>query len=201
MLIISFFRLRNYCSNFSVIWSLQFAISSGVLTACTMDNLFKYSDTTLVFVYFFVFGLSAIMLSFFISTFFKRAKTAVAVGTLSFLGAFLPYYSVNDEGVSMWVLALPITNISIVQFFIYLSVCFIHLRLLQDLEGCCFFAITYGLCSGFGQLCWLWACSCWTSLEQHMAGDFLRYSPCLYYFDLFFFPNYLRQLYCRNHLE
>lgn len=66
-----------------------------------MDNLFKYSDKTLVFAYFFIFGLSAIMLSFFISTFFKRAKTAVAVGTLSFLGAFFPYYTVNDEGVSM----------------------------------------------------------------------------------------------------
>jgi len=80
---------------------LQFGISSGILTACTMYNLFKYSDKTLVFAYFFVFGLSAIMLSFFISTFFKRAKTAVAVGTLSFLGAFFPYYTVNDEGVSM----------------------------------------------------------------------------------------------------
>lgn len=80
---------------------LQFAISSGILTACTMYNLFKYSDKTLVFAYFFAFGLSAIMLSFLISTFFKRAKTAVAVGTLSFLGAFFPYYTVNDEGVSM----------------------------------------------------------------------------------------------------
>ncbi|XP_061362601.1 ABC transporter A family member 1 isoform X1 [Gastrolobium bilobum] len=84
-----------------ITYSLQFAISSGIITACTMDNLFKYSDKTLVFAYFFIFGLSAIMLSFFISTFFKRAKTAVAVGTLSFLGAFLPYYTVNDEGVSM----------------------------------------------------------------------------------------------------
>ncbi|TKY62628.1 ABC transporter A family member 1 [Spatholobus suberectus] len=84
-----------------ITYALQFAISSGILTACTVDNLFKYSDKTLVFAYFFVFGLSAIMLSFFISTFFKRAKTAVAVGTLSFLGAFFPYYTVNDEGVSM----------------------------------------------------------------------------------------------------
>ncbi|KAE8702551.1 hypothetical protein F3Y22_tig00110482pilonHSYRG00319 [Hibiscus syriacus] len=66
-----------------------------------MDNLFKYSDKTVVFVYFFVFGLSAIMLSFLISTFFTRAKTAVAVGTLSFLGAFFPYYTVNDEAVAM----------------------------------------------------------------------------------------------------
>ncbi|XP_027350044.1 ABC transporter A family member 1 [Abrus precatorius] len=84
-----------------ITYALQFAISAGILTACTMNNLFKYSDKTLVFAYFFVFGLSAIMLSFFISTFFKRAKTAVAVGTLSFLGAFFPYYTVNDEGVSM----------------------------------------------------------------------------------------------------
>ncbi|XP_058738226.1 ABC transporter A family member 1 isoform X2 [Vicia villosa] len=84
-----------------VTYALQFAISSAVITACTMDNIFKYSDKTLVFAYFFIFGLSAIMLSFLISTFFKRAKTAVAVGTLSFLGAFFPYYTVNDEGVSM----------------------------------------------------------------------------------------------------
>ncbi|KAF7819038.1 ABC transporter A family member 1 isoform X1 [Senna tora] len=84
-----------------ITYALQFAISSGIITACTMDNLFKYSDKTLVFAYFFLFGLSAIMLSFFISTFFKRAKTAVAVGTLSFLGAFFPYYTVYEEGVSI----------------------------------------------------------------------------------------------------
>ncbi|XP_022745140.1 ABC transporter A family member 1-like isoform X3 [Durio zibethinus] len=84
-----------------ITYVIQFAISSGIITICTMDNLFKYSDKTVVFVYFFVFGLSAIMLSFFISTFFTRAKTAVAVGTLSFLGAFFPYYTVNDEAVSM----------------------------------------------------------------------------------------------------
>ncbi|CAL0326631.1 unnamed protein product [Lupinus luteus] len=85
-----------------ITYALQFAISSGIITACTMGSLFKYSDKTLVFVYFFTFGLSAITMSFFISTFFKRAKTAVAVGTLSFLGAFFPYYTVNDEGVSMF---------------------------------------------------------------------------------------------------
>lgn len=109
------FMLFSFC----IIYLLQFAISSGIITACTMNNIFKYSDKTLVFAYFFVFGLSAIMLSFFISTFFKRAKTAVAVGTLSFLGAFFPYYTVNDEGVSMWVLALPITNIFVVHIFLF----------------------------------------------------------------------------------
>ncbi|KAM7263046.1 hypothetical protein ACFE04_000729 [Oxalis oulophora] len=84
-----------------ITYALQFAISSAIITACTMSNIFGYSDKTLVFMYFFSFGLSAIMLSFLISTFFTRAKTAVAVGTLSFLGAFFPYYTVNDEAVSL----------------------------------------------------------------------------------------------------
>lgn len=83
--------------------STQFAISAGIITLCTMGTLFKYSDKSLVFMYFFLFGLSAIMLSFLISTFFTRAKTAVAVGTLTFLGAFFPYYTVNDQTVSMLV--------------------------------------------------------------------------------------------------
>ncbi|XP_057535190.1 ABC transporter A family member 1 isoform X2 [Amaranthus tricolor] len=84
-----------------ITYTLQFAISSGIITVVTMWSLFEYSDKSLVFVYFFFFGLSAITLSFLISTFFTRAKTAVAVGTLSFLGAFFPYYTVNDPDVSM----------------------------------------------------------------------------------------------------
>ncbi|KAJ0602777.1 hypothetical protein HanIR_Chr03g0143451 [Helianthus annuus] len=59
------------------------------------------TDKTLVFVYFFLFGRSGIMLSSLISTFFTRAKSAMAVGTLAFLGAFFPYFMVNDEAVSM----------------------------------------------------------------------------------------------------
>uniref|UniRef100_A0A2P2LAL7 ABC transporter A family member 1 isoform X1 n=1 Tax=Rhizophora mucronata TaxID=61149 RepID=A0A2P2LAL7_RHIMU len=84
-----------------IAYAIQFAITSGIITACTMNSLFKYSDKSVVFVYFLSFGLSAIMLSFLITTFFTRAKTAVAVGTLSFLGAFFPYYTVNDPAVSM----------------------------------------------------------------------------------------------------
>uniref|UniRef100_A0A1D1XQT2 ABC transporter A family member 1 n=1 Tax=Anthurium amnicola TaxID=1678845 RepID=A0A1D1XQT2_9ARAE len=84
-----------------ITYALQFAASSAIITFCTMTSLFKYSDKSLVYIYFFLFGLSAVMLSFLISTFFSRAKTAVAVGSLSFLGAFFPYYTVNDPAVSM----------------------------------------------------------------------------------------------------
>ncbi|KAJ0044034.1 hypothetical protein Pint_17863 [Pistacia integerrima] len=90
------YALQAGCSS-----PLCFAVSSGIITACTMGSLFKYSDKTVVFAYFFCFGLSAITLSFLISTFFTQSKTAVAVGTLSFLGAFFPYYTVNDEAVPM----------------------------------------------------------------------------------------------------
>ncbi|KAK1277198.1 ABC transporter A family member 1 [Acorus gramineus] len=84
-----------------ITYCVQFAVSSAIITVCTMSSLFIYSDKSVVFMYFFVFGLSAVMLSFLISTFFSRAKTAVAVGTLSFLGAFFPYYTVNDPSVPM----------------------------------------------------------------------------------------------------
>ncbi|XP_048497581.1 ABC transporter A family member 1 isoform X3 [Beta vulgaris subsp. vulgaris] len=84
-----------------ITYAVQFAVSSGIITVFTMCSLFEYSDKSLVFVYFFLFGLSTITLSFLISTFFTRAKTAVAVGTLSFLGAFFPYYTVNDPDVSI----------------------------------------------------------------------------------------------------
>ncbi|KAH9621199.1 hypothetical protein KSS87_008655 [Heliosperma pusillum] len=84
-----------------ITYAVQFAVSSAIITVFTMCSLFKYSDKSLVFTYFFSFGLSAITLSFMISTFFMRAKTAVAVGTLSFFGAFFPYYMVNDPDVSM----------------------------------------------------------------------------------------------------
>uniref|UniRef100_A0A804HMU2 ABC transporter domain-containing protein n=1 Tax=Musa acuminata subsp. malaccensis TaxID=214687 RepID=A0A804HMU2_MUSAM len=80
---------------------ILFAVSSAIITACTMGSIFRYSDKSVVFAYFFLFGLSAVMLSFFISAFFSRAKTAVAVGTLSFLGAYVPYYTVNDPAVPL----------------------------------------------------------------------------------------------------
>ncbi|KAF9597369.1 hypothetical protein IFM89_017715 [Coptis chinensis] len=84
-----------------ITYAIQFAVSSAIITVCTMGSLFKYSNESVVFVYFFFFGLSTVMLSFLISTFFTRAKTAVAVGTLSFLGAFFPYYTVSDADAPM----------------------------------------------------------------------------------------------------
>ncbi|KAJ8499332.1 hypothetical protein OPV22_009884 [Ensete ventricosum] len=57
-----------------ITYSIQFAVSSAIITACTLGSIFRYSDKSL---------------------------TAVAVGTLSFLGAYVPYYTVNDPAVPL----------------------------------------------------------------------------------------------------
>lgn len=95
--------LKDYIFYLSwfITYAIQFAVSAAIITACTMNSIFQYSDKSVVFMYFFVFGLSAIMLSFLITTFFSRAKTAVAVGTLCFVGAYFPYYTVIDIAVPM----------------------------------------------------------------------------------------------------
>ncbi|CAN6443979.1 unnamed protein product [Victoria cruziana] len=94
-------RDKIFYLSWFITYIAQFAVSAAIITCCTMTTIFQYSDKTVVFTYFLLFGLSAIMLSFLISTFFSRAKTAVAVGTLTFLGAFFPYYTVNDPATSM----------------------------------------------------------------------------------------------------
>ncbi|MFS7932641.1 hypothetical protein Hanom_Chr04g00370331 [Helianthus anomalus] len=79
---------------------LQFAITAAIITVCTMGTLFQYSDKTLVFVYFFMFGLSGIMLSSLISTFFTRAKSAMAVGTLAVSCSLLNIFTNKWHGKS-----------------------------------------------------------------------------------------------------
>lgn len=118
-----------------------------------MTNLFKYSDKSLVFVYFFLFGLSAVMLSFLISTFFSRAKTAVAVGSLTFLGAFFPYYTVNDSSVSMSVSAFG----TICYQFLFeenllykMNSCLLSLK---DIEDLVLSAFSHCFCAWNSKLC------------------------------------------------
>jgi ATP-binding cassette subfamily A (ABC1) protein 3 len=74
----------------------QFGVTSALITVVTWSSLFAHSDKSVVFAYFFVFGLSSIGLCFFLSTFFSRARTAASVGALTFLGAFFPYYTLVD---------------------------------------------------------------------------------------------------------
>ncbi|XP_035841687.1 uncharacterized protein LOC110920442 isoform X3 [Helianthus annuus] len=56
---------------------------------CARWALFQYSDKTLVFVYFFLFGRSGIMLSSLISTFFTRAKSAMGLCFMMIMGIWI----------------------------------------------------------------------------------------------------------------
>ncbi|KAF5756446.1 hypothetical protein HanXRQr2_Chr17g0814761 [Helianthus annuus] len=67
---------------------LQFAITAAIITVCTMGTLFQYSDKTLVFVYFFLFGLSGIMLLSLISTFSHEQNRLWQLELLLFLEPF-----------------------------------------------------------------------------------------------------------------
>ncbi|GAQ79509.1 ABC transporter A family [Klebsormidium nitens] len=85
-----------------ITYGVQFGVTSAVITAVTWSSLFAHSDKSVVFAYFFVFGLSSIGLCFLLSTFFSRARTAASVGALAFLGAFFPYYTLVDPQAPGW---------------------------------------------------------------------------------------------------
>eukprot|EP00897_Mesotaenium_endlicherianum_P001210 jgi/Mesen1/1116/ME000123S00292 len=85
---------------FFITYTVQFALSSAVITALAGGTLFKYSQKSVVFCFFLLFSESSIALCYLITPFFSRAKSAAAVGTLAFLGAYFPYYTVMDSQVS-----------------------------------------------------------------------------------------------------
>eukprot|EP00899_Mesostigma_viride_P013992 jgi/Mesvir1/22594/Mv05014-RA.3 len=89
-----------FYASWFITYIIQFAITAALLALVSSVSIFPYSDASLLFVYFAMFGVSTVALCFLLTTFFSRAKTAVAVGTLLFLSAFFPYYTVVDESVS-----------------------------------------------------------------------------------------------------
>lgn len=57
--------------------------------------LARHSNFVLVFLTFFMFGLSSICFSFMLSAFFSRSRTAAILGTVLFVVAFFPYFAVT----------------------------------------------------------------------------------------------------------
>lgn len=73
-----------------------FIIAMGATIICAL-GIFANSNFFLVFLMFFLFGLASISFSYFISAFFSRSKTAAVLGTILFLVAFFPYFSVSEN--------------------------------------------------------------------------------------------------------
>jgi hypothetical protein len=68
----------------------------SLLLTLFSGNLFKYSDRSLIFLYFLTFFLSSTAYCIFISTFFSKARTAAIMGCLLFFGGFFIYSGVES---------------------------------------------------------------------------------------------------------
>lgn len=68
------------------------ALSSAALALILkMSGIFMHSDAFIIFLYLLDFGVSAVMLSYFLSVFFNKANTAALCTSLGYMISFLPY--------------------------------------------------------------------------------------------------------------
>ncbi|KAM5303130.1 ATP-binding cassette sub-family A member 13 isoform 2-T2 [Glossophaga mutica] len=68
------------------------AVGSAVLAvALKTSGIFAHSDASVVFLFLLDFGVSVIMLSYFLSALFRRASTAALCSSLLYVTSFLPY--------------------------------------------------------------------------------------------------------------
>lgn len=74
-----------------------FTATAVLCTAVACASFFPRSDPRLVFLFFWLFGLSEISLAFLISTFFSRAKLAAVVGPIILFCMCLPRYVFFDS--------------------------------------------------------------------------------------------------------
>lgn len=83
-------------------WAITYFIIflAFILIATVIGNItfFRYSDTSLIFLFFTLFVLTLIALAMLVTTFFNRAKTAGTLSNFALFGAYLPYIAVSSTG-------------------------------------------------------------------------------------------------------
>ncbi|XP_034365421.1 ATP-binding cassette sub-family A member 13 isoform X1 [Arvicanthis niloticus] len=65
--------------------------SAAFAVILKMSGIFEHSDAFIIFLYMLDFGVSAVMLSYFLSVFFNQANTAALCTSLGYMISFLPY--------------------------------------------------------------------------------------------------------------
>lgn len=78
-----------------ITYGVVFCIIAFGVTIVAGSGIFSGSSPFVIFLFFWLFGLSSIAYCFVISTIFSRAKTAATVGAVAYTAAFFPYYAVN----------------------------------------------------------------------------------------------------------
>ncbi len=79
-----------------ITYIIIFTFVAILVVIVTGSNIFGRSDGFLMFLVFWLFGVSSVALCFLISAFFSRSKLAAVVGTVLYIAAFFPYYNLND---------------------------------------------------------------------------------------------------------
>lgn len=79
-----------------ITYILMFCVVAICIAITAKVSFFPKSDGGLLFLFFWLFGISAIGLCYLLSVFFSRAKTASVVGALIFIATFFPYFNVSD---------------------------------------------------------------------------------------------------------
>jgi len=86
-------------------WGFHFLILffclSILLTAAGGGFLFKYSQSGLIFSYFFVFFMASVAFCIFMSQIFSKARPASIIGTLLFLGGYFIYVGIESGGATL----------------------------------------------------------------------------------------------------
>ena len=93
----SFAYWLSWITYYFIIYTLLAVILTIV---AVQGKIFAYSDPGLIFLYFWLFGLSCMTFSIFLSTFFSRSRTAVLIGVPIFLGSYFASFAVSDPTVS-----------------------------------------------------------------------------------------------------
>lgn len=70
-----------------------FAIIAAIVAIITRRSIFKGSDGFIVFLLFWLFGVSSVSWGYLVSVFFSKARTASSIGVILFIGAFFPYFA------------------------------------------------------------------------------------------------------------
>ena len=82
----------SWISYYFIIYSI-IALAATIILGFT---IYPYSNKLIILVTYLLFGICCIAFSLFISVFFSRAKMALTIGLMVFLGMFFLYFAVND---------------------------------------------------------------------------------------------------------
>ena len=90
----------SYWLSWFVYYFIVVTIISGICTIILAANVFKYTNKGIIFLYFWVYGISLFGLAIFLQAFFSRARIAAITGTLVYFGTSFINAAVSDSNVS-----------------------------------------------------------------------------------------------------